>query len=110
MVILSATILILLESSYEGFKTRGFHVLSEFIEGLFLICTLPFVFLWLLKVPCPIDVHNEDIIKVLVGYLFLRVAVFDAVKNIFSATELNYIGTTKFWDTKIIQKIKNLVS
>lgn len=108
MVILTAILLILLESSYEGFKTRSFHVTSEFIEGLFLLCTLPFVFLWLLNVPCPISVHNEDIIKVLFGYLFLRFAIFDGIRNLFAKKELNYIGKTKFWDRKIIQKIADL--
>jgi len=52
---------------------------------------------WILTYP-------YNLYKVIVGFLFLRFGVFDAIVNLSAGEPINYIGFTKRWD-KIIRWI-----
>jgi hypothetical protein len=107
MVIILAIFLILFESAYEGFKTRSLDVLSEFIEGFYRLVVTSFAFLWLCDIAVPIVIDHVPVIKVLIGYILLRFAIFDVLWNLCAGMSLNYIGNTKLYD-KFLQKIRSL--
>lgn len=88
--------LIISEAIYEALLLRKKYILSGIIE----FCYHAFVALvigmfltgWTWELP------NDGLISVLIGWLFLRFAVFDFIFNIVARLPLFYIGNTKLYD------------
>lgn len=107
IILLSTVVLISLEAVYEGLKVRRKHVASELIETV--SRAIPYLLLpaWLFGIQSPFEVTPQAYLKVIVGMLFLRAAIFDIIFNKAAGLKLSYTGTTKLFD-KLQQKITYL--
>ena len=96
MNIIIALLLITLEGTYEGFKLRGWHKVSELIELIYLAGVTFVVFAFFngyLTFPA-----KDYFYYTLIGYILFRYALFDAIRNISAYRPLTYIGNTKVYD------------
>ena len=106
MNLLLALFLIVFEAAFEGLKAIGWHIPSEFIEGVFLLVVIPATFAFVNGYGNPKrkpvyyswrDIFTGMII-ILVGYVLLRFSIFDSLWNLFAGQKWNYYGTTKLYD------------
>jgi hypothetical protein len=98
MNLLLALFLIVFEAVFEGLKTQGFHVASELVEAVYLSGVTLIVFAWINRTPWFTIIPMQSFLKVLIGYLMLRFAIFDTIWNIAAGQDLLYYGTTKLYD------------
>jgi len=101
--------LVALEATYEGLKLRGRHIASEFVELSFLSLVIPMSLLFAAGTQFPLETNPASTLKVLGGYLLLRIGIFDLIHNLSAGLHPNYIGNTKSfdkWFKKIIEKFK----
>ena len=89
---------LLLEAVFEGLRTGGHYLASELVEVVYLVGITPMVFAWFNKVHIAYETKLVSFIKVLIGYLLLRFALFDIIWNISAGQDLFYYGTTKLYD------------
>ena len=102
-VLIMAILLIAFEAIYEGLKARKFHIASEIVEFVYLFLITSVAFLWLLNITW-ITVWYIPAYKVIIGYIFLRFAIFDFIWNLSAGQSLFYRGKTKLFD-KIFAKV-----
>ena len=96
MIILVAIFLILFEACFEGLKLAGFHIASELVEMVYLSgITLGLFAYFSGQKSWP---YKSYFIKILIGYVLLRFAIFDVIFNLSAGLSLNYIGDTKLFD------------
>jgi hypothetical protein len=97
MIFTLAIFLIYFEAVYEGLKTRGKHIASEFVELTYLIIITASVLMWASGIRF-IFASDHLLWKTFAGYLLLRFAIFDTIWNISAGQKWNYIGNTKLYD------------
>ncbi len=97
ILILTILFLILFEAIYEGLKSRGLHIASEWIEVFYLAFVTVIVIMWALGITL-IGLRSVPFLKALAGYLLLRFAIFDFIWNIAAGQKIFYIGQTKSYD------------
>jgi hypothetical protein len=88
---------LLLEAVFEGLRTGGHLFASEIIEIIYLAGVTFMAFAWMNRLN-KADVYLSSFIKILIGYLLLRFALFDIIWNISAGQDLFYYGTTKAYD------------
>ena len=107
MILLTALIIILFEAIAEGLVKRHCEKLSDIIfKGWVQLLILVILFLTWIAIAVRIDSYYP-VIKIVVGYVLLRYALFDAVFNISAGLGINHIGTTKLYD-KILSWIRDM--
>lgn len=98
-------IFLLLKAVYEGLRISHPGI-SQVVE----------VIMWVGLAVCVMNTHNDwfnlrrqvfyrSFWKTMIGLLLFWYAFFDVIWNISAGQSLNYIGVTKFWDTKILHNI-----
>ena len=98
MILLTAILLILLEGIYEGLKTRGKHIASASVEFVFLALVTTLALAFISGRVTPFDYPDIPFWKIMFGYLFLRIGLFDLVWNLSAGKGIYYIGKTKLYD------------
>ena len=106
IILLAALFLIVTEALYDGLKMRGKHTFSARVELLYLIIVILIMFAFLLGIQTPFEYHFVPLWKVIVGYVFLRFAIFNLILNTVAGLKLSFVGTTKDTD-KIMQWLMN---
>ena len=105
MNLLIALFLIVFEAIKEGFKSHKWHIASEMVELVYLT-VIALVFFGWVNGALPHRMYEPDLWYILIGYTFLRYAIFDAIFNISAGLSLFYIGKTKLYD-KILGKVSD---
>jgi len=95
MNLLLALFLIVFEAVFEGLKTAGHHVASEIVEAVYLSVITFGLFAWINSVTA---FDYKPIVRLLIGYILLRFALFDIIWNISAGVEWYYYGVTKLYD------------
>jgi hypothetical protein len=98
MNLLLAIFLIVFEAVFEGLKTGGHHIASEMVEAVYLSGVTFGLFAWLNWKQVNSFFDRQSIVRVLIGYVLLRFALFDLVWNISADQDLLYYGITKAYD------------
>ena len=91
-------IFLLLEAVSEGLRTGGHYLASELVEVVYLCGITYMAFAWLNRRYIFKEPDLPSFIKILIGYLLLRFALFDVIWNISAGQDLFYYGTTKLYD------------
>ena len=89
---------LLIEAIFEGLRTGGHYLASEIVEVVYLAGITYMAFTWLNKLFIFKVPDIASFVKVLIGYLLLRFALFDVIWNISAGQDLFYYGTTKLYD------------
>ena len=95
---MTAIVLILLEGIYEGLKTRGKHIASASVEFVFLALVTSLALAFISGRVTPFDYPDIPFWKIILGYLFLRIGLFDLVWNLSAGQDIDYMGNTKLYD------------
>lgn len=95
MNLILALFLIIVEAVFEGLKISGHHIASELVEMVYLAVVTFGLFAWINSVK---SFEYKPILKILIGYILLRFALFDLIWNISAGQEWNYYGITKLYD------------
>jgi len=103
MNLLLALFLIIFEAVFEGLKTQGLHIASEMVEFTYLSVVTLMVLAFLNRKYVFKEPNLYSFIKILIGYLLLRFALFDSVWNIAAGQDIFYYGTTKLYDKIMTQ-------
>lgn len=96
--LITALLFIAFEAIGEGLILRHSRAISEVIFDWWvqiLIALLLFTAWLLIAVKMNVD---YSVIKLVVGFVLLRFAVFDPILNISAGLNINYIGKTKLYD------------
>ena len=95
---------LLLEAVFEGLRTGGHYLASELVEVVYLAGITYVAFAWLnWQQKTSFYDRAGSFVKVLIGYLLLRFALFDVIWNISAGQDLFYYGTTKLYDRIMIE-------
>ena len=89
---------LLLEAVFEGLRTGGHLFASEIVEVVYLSGITFGLFAWLNWRQVNSFFDRSKLIKVLIGYILLRFALFDLVWNVSAGQDLFFYGTTKVYD------------
>lgn len=97
MLLLICLFLIISEAVYEALYDEGKKTISGLIEFFYKAVVTVMALLWLSG---QYNLHLPVIPfwKVLLGFLFLRFALFDAVYNLMRRLPLFYVGSSKVYD------------
>jgi hypothetical protein len=97
MILLTVLIIILFEAITEGLLKK--HHLAEFIFNWWMqwIIAFDLFCVWFLFA-LNYDNYYVPIWKILLGFVFVRFAVFDIAWNLSAGQVWNYYGTTKLYD------------
>jgi hypothetical protein len=104
MNLLLALFLIIFEAVFEGLRTGGHLLASEIIEATYLIgiSFMTFAFIsfhkQLIWLESKWNVYLPSFLKIFIGYILLRFALFDVIWNISAEQNLFYYGTVKVYD------------
>jgi len=98
MNLILALFLIIVEAVFEGLKTGGHHIASELVEMVYLSGVTFGLFAWLNWKQINSFFERKSMIRILIGYVLLRFALFDLVWNISAGQDLFYYGITKAYD------------
>lgn len=90
-------IFLLLEAVFEGLRTGGHLLASEIVEVIYL-GGITFLIFALSNKFLEIPANLSNLIKILIGYVLLRFALFDSIWNISAGQNFFYYGTTKIYD------------
>jgi len=89
---------LLLEAVFEGLRIGGHNLASEIVEDIYRI-GIPLVFFsWAYRKYIFDFPKLPSLIKIFIGYLLLRFALFDSIWNISADQNLFYYGTVKVYD------------
>jgi len=91
-------IFLLLEAVFEGLRTGGHLLVAEIVEVVYLSGITFGLFAWLNWRQVNSFFDRSKLIKVLIGYILLRFALFDLVWNVSAGQDLFFYGTTKVYD------------
>jgi len=98
MNLILALFLIIVEAVFEGLKISGHHIASELVEMVYLAVVTFGLFAWLNWKQVNSFFDRQSIVRVLIGYVLLRFALFDLIWNLSAGQEWNYYGITKLYD------------
>lgn len=110
MYLLISLYLILSEVFAEAFKLKGKHIESAIIEWLYRAFVTIIVFAYVTGTRISfLQLNNSDqFVKIIIGFLFVRFALFDPLYNIIIGENISYIGITKLWD-KVLNWLFNKI-
>jgi hypothetical protein len=99
MLLITALIVILIESIGEGLLKRFNSGINEVIFDAWIqwVIALMFFgcwFVWALH----FDSYFVPVAKLIIGFVFVRFATFDITWNLARGVKWNYYGTTKWYD------------
>lgn len=97
MLIIFVLFLIIFEAIHEALYDNNHKTLSGIIEFVYLSVITLSILSWLRGLYI-FDITYIPFIKIVLGYLFLRFALFDAVYNLLRNLPLFYVGDTKLFD------------
>ncbi len=98
MNLILALFLIIVEAVFEGLKISGHHIASELVEMVYLAVVTFGLFAWMNWTQINSFFDRKSIVKILIGYILLRFALFDLIWNISAGQEWYYYGITKAYD------------
>ena len=98
MNLLLAIFLIVFEAVSEGLQTGGHLLAAELVEFVYLAGITLGLLMWLNWRQVNSFYDRSKLIKVIIGYILLRFALFDLVWNISAGQDLFFYGTTKVYD------------
>jgi hypothetical protein len=96
-----ALFLILFEAIPEGLADAGHKRLAGLLEFTYRAVITVVIFSCICGVVIPIA--SDKLGYGLLGYIFLRFAVFDYIYNLSAGQRLDYIGVTKIWDRTLVR-------
>lgn len=102
MILLTAILFILTEAITEGLIKRHSPAVSAIIFKWWvqwIIVVVLFV-IWLI---IALQFYYVPIVKLVIGFVFVRFLVFDVVWNIVRGVRWNYYGNTKLYDRIMIR-------
>lgn len=99
-----ALFLILFEAIPEGLADSGRKRIAGLLEFIYLAVVTVSIFLWICNINIPVSMQGDMLGYGLLGYIFLRFAIFDYIYNLAVGQGLGFIGSTKFYD-RILSKI-----
>jgi len=97
-MLLSAIIIILFEAIGEGLLKRfkkAEWLFDNFVQWVVAIALFT---IWFLIFALPFDKFYVPVWKIVLGFVFVRFAIFDVTWNIARGVKWNYYGTTKLYD------------
>ncbi len=100
MNLLLAFFLIVLEAVYEGLKIADHHIASEIVEFIYLTGITLGLFAWINGQK---QFSYKPILRILIGYILLRFAIFDLIWNLAADQRWNYYGITKLYDRVMLE-------
>ncbi|MDX9826071.1 MAG: hypothetical protein RBU26_14190 [Sphaerochaeta sp.] len=107
MILLTALIFILSEAIAEGLVKRNYPAVSDILFKWWVqILTAGALFLIWLLLAVKIDEYYP-VIKLIIGYILFRYALFDVIFNVSAGLGINYIGSKKTYD-KILSWIRDM--
>ena len=100
MYLLISFYLIFSELFAEAFKLKGKHIASAIIEWFYRAFVTVIVFAYTTETTIGHWQFNnsDNFWKLIIGFLFVRFAIFDPLYNIMIGEKINYVGFTKLWD------------
>ena len=96
MYLLAALFLIIFEMVPEGLRLKKHHQVAGVIEFIYRAVVTAIVYLWLAGVTPALP--HESLLKLVLGFVFVRFGLADPVHNLAAGLSINYIGFTKLWD------------
>jgi hypothetical protein len=97
MILTTAILIILIEAIGEGilkrFKPTSF-IFDNYIQWVIAIFLFALWFIWAYH----FDGYYVLVAKLIIGFVFVRFAIFDVAWNIARGVKWNYYGTTKLYD------------
>jgi hypothetical protein len=93
-----ALFLIIFEAVPEGLALGGHKMIAGMVEAIYLIGVTIGLFAWITGYNFAWWRTTQSFIKILVGYILLRFALFDFVHNISAGLNPFFIGSTKLYD------------
>lgn len=97
-IILSYSIIITLAALADSLFFLGNKYWAKIVEEMYMVMliSVPAIYWQLFR--SNKGVNWQMIIALILTYTFIRIALFDALFNLFSGIGLNYIGTTDPWN------------
>ena len=92
-----------LEAIYEGLYDKGIKALSGVIELIYKVILYASLILMIQNINLFNSINKPGILEMVIGFLFVRFALFDMIYNITRGNPLFYLGTTKLYD-RILSK------
>ena len=98
-MLLTAIIVILIESVTEGLLKRFNSPINEIIFDVWIqwVIALMFFLIWLIWA-VHFDGYYVPVEKMIIGFVFVRFATFDVTWNLARGVKWNYYGVTKWYD------------
>lgn len=97
MILFTAIIIILTEAITEGLLKRlipGSFIFDLWTQWVIAITLFSVWFIWAFH----FDGYYVPIAKMIIGFVFVRFAIFDVVWSLARGVKWNYYGTTKWYD------------
>ena len=102
MIYLALTLfLILFKAIPDGLYDRGLKATAGLLQSISWAIIITSLFCWVTATPIINWHYSPHVIKSLVGFIFVRFAIFDIVYNIARGNSIFYIGRTKWFDKMI---------
>ena len=98
MILLYATLLILFEAITEAWIKKRYPDSFIFKWWLQWIIAIGLFAIWLFAIALPFNGYYVPTWKLILGFIFVRFAVFDLAFNLTFGLKWNYYGTTKLYD------------
>jgi|WetSurSiteA1Bulk_404760.scaffolds.fasta_scaffold12661_2 hypothetical protein len=101
MILLYAILIILLEAIAEGLLKK--HHLAEFIFKWWMqdIIAIGLFCIWFFTIALPFNGYYVPILKLVIGFVFVRFMIFDLVYNLSAGNKWNYYGKRKWYDRQM---------
>jgi len=108
ILLTTAVFFILVEAISEGFLSRTYSELMDFIfKGYVQFLIALFLFItWLFTIAIPVNEYVIPTWKVILGFIGVRFLIFDFAYNISAKQKLGYYGKKKWYD-KIMFKLSS---
>lgn len=106
MMLLTAVSFIIAEASAEGLINQTQSAFRDFIfKGwVQLIIAVALFAIWFFAIALQNNPFYAPIIKIMLGFVFVRFGIFDLCYNFSAGQKWNYYGTVKFYD-RIMSKL-----
>ena len=102
MVILTALFFILLEAITEALIKKRYpdsFIFEWWVQWILAFALFVGWFIWALN----FDKYYVPTLKLILGFIFVRFAIFDIAYNLTSGLKWNYYGTTKLYDRIMVR-------
>jgi hypothetical protein len=104
ILLITALLFILAEAISEALIKKRYSDSFIFKWWLQWIIAIALFGIWLFVIALPFDKYYVPVIKLILGFIFVRFLIFDFAYNITSGLPLMFYGTTKLYD-RIMAKL-----